>query len=128
MKLLQEKPITESLIHSNLVSYREQSAPTLKKQNVKRKHASTPSSVLNKDKTPKSSKNLKLNTDKGQEKFIKSRTVQASTKPGTSYVYNDGNSSQSEDEKNMPESEKCCVCKQYQPKELVECESLVFTK
>ena len=28
----------------------------------------------------------------------------------------------------MPISEKCCECKRYQLKELVECVSLVFTK
>ena len=119
------KPITESPIQSNLASYREQSTSTLKKQNVKRKHAS---SVLNKGKTLKSSKKSKSSTEKGQKKINKSRIVQASPKPGTSYVYIDNESSQSEEEENMPESEKCCVCKRYQPKELVQCVSLVFTK
>ena len=118
------KPITESPIQSNLASYREQSTSTLKKQNVKRKHASC---VLNKGKTLKSSKKSKSSTEKGQKKINKSRIVQASPKPGTSYVYIDNESSQSEEEEeNMPESEKCCVCKRYQPKELVQCVSLVF--
>ena len=52
--------------------------------------------------------------------------MQASPKPGTFYVYIDIESSQSEEE-DMPESEKCSVCKRNQPKELVQCVSLVFT-
>ena len=63
-EVVAEKPTTESPIQSNLVSYREQSTSTLKKQNVIRKHAS---SVLNKGKTLKSTKKSKSSTEKGQK-------------------------------------------------------------
>ena len=63
------------------------------------------------------------------EKSEKSRSNKSCNfpRPGPSHIYI-SDSSQSVDQDKMSESEKCCVCKLYGPKELRLCDSFIFVK
>lgn len=48
--------------------------------------------------------------------------------PGPSGITVSASDTDSSSDDDIPETEKCCVCKLYQPKQLKNCVSLVFTK
>lgn len=119
-EIIAGKAITESAIQSKMINFVEESTSirsgnkALGKTNIK-------SSKKCMESKSKSVKVLKKSKKSSSNKAVDS------PKPGPSHIYL-SDSSQSLDEDEMPESEKCCVCKLYEPKELRQCNSLIFVK
>ena len=112
--------ITESAVQSKMINFAEQSTAV---KYGKKKLSTRKSGVKSYNKCVKSK------PQKFLKKSEKSRSNKpcSSSKPGPSNIYV-SDSSQSVDEDEMSESEKCCVCKLYEPKELHLCDSLIFVK
>ena len=51
-----------------------------------------------------------------------------SPKPGPSHYYVDSSSDDSASDSDIPDEEKCCICKMYTPREIRESNTIKFTK